>query len=88
MLTKSDKVKLAKSQQATLDALVKAGPAGLLTMQGIACAGLGFVARTRELRDLGYLIKKERVADDRMVYRYTFLGYSASPQLTLFQAVA
>lgn len=88
MLNSQDKIKLGKSQKLALEALQKAGAEGITTMQGISIAGIGFGARTRELRELGYIIKVERIADDRLSYRYKYLGYSASPQLVLFEATA
>jgi len=86
MLDKADKLKLAASQKAALEALEKAGPVGVTTMQGIQAAGTRFPARTHELKNLGYVIKVERVKGDRLEFRYTLLGFSDSKQLRLFEA--
>ena len=85
-MTDPDKIKLARATEAALEALKKAGPSGVTTMEGIAVAGTRFPARVHELRGLGYLVKVERVPGDRMVYRYALLGFQASPQLLLFKA--
>lgn len=86
MFTPSDKLKLGRSQYLALEALKKAGDKGLDTMQLIAIAGSRAPARVWELGNLGHIVKKERVAGDRLLWRYTYLGFSASNQIELFKA--
>ena len=81
-----DKKKLARATAAALSALQEAGARGLTTMQGVEKAGLRFPARCHELRQLGHIIKAERVPGDRILWKYTWLGFQASPQLLLFKA--
>lgn len=83
-----DKKKLAKATAAALSALQEAGPRGLTTMQGVEKAGLRFPARVHDLRQLGHLVKAERIPGERMEWRYTYLGYQADGQLNLFYKAA
>lgn len=88
MLNRNDKSKLGKAQQAALDALKEAGENGLDTLQLIQAAGTRAPARVWELCNMGHVVKKERVAGDRLLWRYTYLGYSDSKQLLLFHKAA
>lgn len=88
MLTPNDKKILGRAQQAALDALKQAGDKGVTTMEGIAVAGSRFPARCHDLRQIGYIIKTERISGDRLEFRYKLLGYNADPQLLLFMKAA